>query len=423
MALETLSQQLRLIFLKQPSIKILLLSVPFALFGSIFNYTDAISFIINFIAIIPLAALLGDFTEELAEYSNEVIGALLNVTFGNATELIISIQALRRGMIKLIKLSLVGSILGNMLLVLGTTFLIGGFKKKGHIMTFNSNAVNIYSSLLMLSMLSFVIPCAYTNGLITNQDQYAKATILYSSRLIAILLIIVYIGYLLFQLCTHKYLFDDASNDTSNDTISSDTSDIKRKKLSAPLEFVTTGYGSVEQRKTKDESNALEEEIEEEEAHLFFSVALIGLAVVSVLISILSDNLVNSIEGAAHTMSLSPDFIGIILIPIIGNVVEHVSAIIMAVKDKMDCAVGISLGSSVQVAIFIMPLLVVIAWYLGIPLDLNFHPFLTVVMTASVIVVNNIIYNGSSNWFEGMMLFAAYCMIAIIFAAGHIMKF
>ena len=405
----SLRTQVRKMFMEKWQLKVLLVTVPIAIFGQGHVSSDVL-FFMSFFGLIPLAGLLGDFTEDLALRSNDVIGALINVTFGNATELIISIMALRAGMLDVIKLSLIGSVLGNMLLVLGTAFIVGGMKFRD--MTFNSDAVNTYSPLLMLSILSFVIPSAYwastvkVNPSAENMamggghghsahkqvSQHDSDTILAVSRQLAVVMCFAYACYLYFQLVTHKHLFDG-------------------KPGAADAAVVKPELGA---------SDEEEEEDEEEVPQFTFTVGLVGLGVVSILISMLSDILVDTLSEAAEAWNLPQQFIGIILVPIVGNAAEHASAIFMAARNKLDISVGVALGSSIQIAMFVMPVLVVCGWIMGVPLNMDFHPFLTVTTAISVLVVENITSDGKTNWLEGVMLICAYVMVALMFWNGSV---
>jgi Ca2+:H+ antiporter len=391
-------------------LKLLLIAVPIAIFGSWTHVSGSILFFAAFFGLIPLAAMLGDFTEDLALRSNDVVGALINVTFGNATELIISIMALRAGMFDVIKLSLIGSVLGNMLLVLGTAFVVGGTKYKD--MRFNSDAVNTYGPLLMLSMLGFVIPSAYwattkhdpvtgspkdhttsKSGKVDSVSNHDSEVILAVSRQLAVVMFMAYAAYLYFQLVTHKHLFD-----------AQQVSSIAKVSTDVPLQL-------------EDED---EEEEDEELPHFTFAFGMVGLAIASILISMLSDILVETLSVAADEWHLPKQFIGIILVPIVGNAAEHASAIIMASRGKLDIAVGVALGSSIQIAMFVMPMLVLVGWVVGAPLNMDFHPFLTMTTAVSVLVVQNITTDGKTNWLEGTLLICAYLMMALMFWNGTV---
>lgn len=373
-----------LVFAEKWQLKLLLIAVPIALLGDGMGVSTDILFFASFLGLVPLAGLLGDFTEDLALRSNDVIGALINVTFGNATELIISIMALRAGMLDVIKLSLIGSVLGNMLLVLGTAFVVGGLKHKD--MTFNTHAVNTYGPLLQLTLLGFVIPSVYwsAHGALGGK-KHDSEVVLAVSRQVAVVMAAAYCAYLYFQLFTHKHLFDAVT---------------PKKIAGEPVE---------------------DDDDEEEEVPVFtFVFALVGLAIVSVLISVLSDILVATLQDAAVKWHIPEQFIGIILVPIVGNAAEHASAIFMAAKNKLDISVGVALGSSIQIALFVIPVLVISGWFVGVPLNMNFHPFLTATTVMSVLVVNNVVGDGETNWLEGFMLICAYVMVALVFLNGTI---
>eukprot|EP00759_Apiculatamorpha_spiralis_P019129 PhF_6_TR25310/c0_g1_i1/m.34942/K07300/chaA, CAX; Ca2+:H+ antiporter len=344
-------------------LNILLLVVPFSYIAVLLDWSNIAIFFLNFLALIPLAAMLGDFTEDLSLRSNEAIGALINVTFGNATELIISIFALKAGMFDVIKQSLVGSVLGNMLLVLGCSFIAGGVKQSQT--KFNATAANVYCSLLLLSTMSFVIPTAFVQLHTNPQD------ILHVSRQIAIVTFLTYIAYILFQLVTHKSLFDGEAGDDDDE--------------------------------------------EEEEPQFSFVFAFIGTGVVGVLISFGSEFIIGSIEGAAREWGVSKHFLSVILLPIVGNAAEHATAVTQGYKGNMDIALGVAIGSSIQISSFVVPMMVIVSWMMNLTLDLNFHPFSTAILFVSVITTNSLVFDGKSHWLEGLMLLSAYLMLMIAF--------
>ena len=395
-------------------IKLLLVFVPLCFLGKAGSYGDGFLFLTSFLGLIPLAGLLGDFTEDICKRSNDVVGALINVTFGNATELIISIMALRAGLLELIKFALIGSVLGNMLLVMGSAFLLGGLRRQT--LRFNSDAANTYIPLLMLSVMSFVIPSGYAalaEHTATVETPINKAgkkiaaalspsdstsptassptlaeTTLLASREIALVAAMIYVAYLFFQLYTHKSVFDDNKSDADDDSAKGDAADADDDDDDTPV------------------------------FSLHFAVG--GLAIVSVVISFLSEVLVDSVSGAATDYNIPHQFIGLILVPIVGNAAEHASAIIMAQKGRTDVAIGVALGSSIQIALFVMPVLVLGGWVMDIPLDMNFHPFPTILLFVSVMVASQTTADGKTNWLEGLMLLGAYAMVAITFFHGNI---
>jgi Ca2+:H+ antiporter len=363
-------------------LKLLTVFVPITLIARLGGMNSGLQFAAAFLSLIPLAGMLGDFTEDVVKRSNEVIGALINVTFGNATELIISFFALKAGQLELIKFSLVGSILGNMLLVLGTALLVGGLRFP--ILNFSSDATNTYIPLLSLSVVSFIIPSgfsimekSYSTLSVPSAD--VEAVMLSVSRQVAIVTSAVYLCYLWFQLVTHKTMFDSNADAHDGDR---------------------------------------EEEEDAPEFTLAFS--LWGLAIVSLLISYCSDVLVDTVDSAAQYFHLPHAFIGIILVPIIGNAAEHATAIIMASRNRMDVAVGVAMGSSIQIALFVMPLLVIAGWIVNVPLDMYFHPFPTALLFGCVLVTGQVVGDGKSNWLEGVMLVATYFMMGVTFLHGDI---
>ncbi|KAF9358159.1 hypothetical protein BGX26_002376 [Mortierella sp. AD094] len=341
-------------------INIFLVFVPAGIAAHYAHAPDVVVFILNFIAIIPLAKLLGYATEEISLRLGQNLGALLNASFGNAVELILSIMALKEGKIEVVKASLLGSVLSNMLLVLGFCFVFGGLKFEAQ--TFNQTAAQTSASLLSLSCLSLLIPAAFHATAATGLDQ--TANIQHLSYGTSIVLLVVYILYLVFQLKTHTHLYA-----TDND--------------------------------------------EEEEPVLPIWLGIALLLVITVIVALCAEFLVGSIDGLAQSWHLSPIFIGLILLPIVGNAAEHVTAVSVAMKNKMDLAIGVAIGSSMQIALFVTPLMVIVGWIIGQNMTLFFNNFETCILFVSVLIVNYLIQDGESNWLEGVMLLSTYVIIAI----------
>ncbi|KAF9927740.1 hypothetical protein FBU30_002943 [Linnemannia zychae] len=340
-------------------INILLLFIPLGVIAAKLHWSSVAVFVLNFIAIIPLAKLLGYATEEIAMRLGDNLGALLNASFGNAVELILSIVALKEGKIDVVQASVLGSVLSNLLLVLGLCFVCGGYKFKQQ--TFNQTAAQTSSSLLSLSCLSLLIPAAFVA---TTKDIDHKDHIQSLSYGTSIILLIVYILYLVFQLKTHTYLYASANEDD-----------------------------------------------EEPMLPVWMSIAL--LLIVTVVVAMCAEFLVESIEGLSESWHISPTFIGLILLPIVGNAAEHVTAITVAMKNKMDLAIGVAVGSSMQIALFVTPVMVIVGWIIGQPMTLFFNNFETCIMFVSVLIVNYLIQDGMSNWLEGALLLSTYFIIAI----------
>ncbi|SCU91630.1 LADA_0F11100g1_1 [Lachancea dasiensis] len=352
--------------------------VVFVPIGLIFGYGDLSvtwTFIMNFVAIIPLAAILAFATEELAAKAGSTLGGLLNATLGNAVELIVSVIALYNGQVTIVQASMLGSILSNLLLVLGFCFLFGGYNRGEQ--NFNQTAAQTMSSLMAISCASLLIPAAFRASLPDNnknQDLLINAKILSLSRSTSIVLLAVYVCFLIFQLGTHHHLFEQQEEETEE---------------------------------TLDQHS---------NAHtLSVKSSLLFLLVTTVLVSICADFLVGSIDHVVETSGLSKTFIGLIVIPIVGNAAEHVTSVIVATKNKMDLALSVAIGSSLQIALFVTPFMVLVGWAIGVPMTLNFSTFETATLFIAVFLSNYLILDGLSNYLEGIMSIAMYVLIAIAF--------
>ena len=356
-------------------LNLLLLAVPGAFLCQVMNFPPSWTFVFAFLGLIPLAALLGDLTEDLAMRSNDAIGALLNASFGNATELIVSIFALRNNMYDVIKSSLIGSILGNMMLVLGSSFLVVGLRNANinSGVGFNLRASQYYCSLLLLACMGMIIPSV----MFVAYPNHEQVNTLAASRQISVIMILAYVLYIVFTLITHKDIFEGSGDEVQG---------------------------------TVDEGDA-EEEGEDPQYSTQFATGL--LALTTVMISFLSEFLVDTLEPAAKHWGLSTAFISVILLPIVGNAAEHATAIIMAYKGKMDIALGVAVGSSIQIALFAVPALVLASYAVGKELDLHFPLFISSLMVMSIIITNSFVYGGHCSWLSGSLLLMAYLMIAV----------
>ncbi|KAI9017675.1 hypothetical protein BC832DRAFT_545381 [Gaertneriomyces semiglobifer] len=381
----TLKSSVRFIFLSN-WINVLLPFVPLGIVATLFDWPYTWVFWTNFFALVPLAKLLGVATEELALRTNETIGGLLNATFGNAVEMIVGLIALKEGLITVVQASLLGSILSNLLLVLGASFLAGGLYFKNQ--SFNVTGAQTSASLLSISVLAFVVPAAFQ---FTVMDDEGQRLLLELSRGTAVVLLTIYILFLLFQLRTHADLFTSSA--------STDTTDVLPTTPTSPAPSVLPP--------------APHSESETPNLTLPVSVAL--LLISTLLVSILGDNLISALEPFTAHYDLSPTFVGLILLPIVGNAAEHVTAVSVATKDKMDLVIGVAIGSSMQIALLVTPVLVLVGWAWGQPLSLAFSAFETSVMFVSVFVVNSVIQDGQTNWLEGAMLLGAYLVVAWAF--------
>ncbi|KAL7810156.1 Ca2+ transporter [Trichoderma gracile] len=362
-------------------VNFLLIMVPIGIIAGRLGWSPTAVFTINFFAIIPLAAVLSFATEEISLKLGETLGGLLNATFGNAVELIVSIVALRDNQIQVVQSSMLGSILSNLLLVMGMCFLFGGLRHRGSTgngteQTFSAAVAQTTCSLMALSSASLVIPAALY-GVLDQKDPSngdRDRSILVLSRGTAVILLILYALYLIFQLRTHSNLFDP------EDPAGADGEEPEQPSM-GPI------------------------------------AATVVLVVVTVLVAVCADYLVGSIDALVETTNISKAFIGLILIPIVGNAAEHVTAVVVALRNKMDLAMGVAIGSSIQIALGVTPFLVIVGWIIGREMTLHFETFETVAFAVSVLVVTYTVQDGKSNYLEGAMLLGLYIIIAVAFFA------
>lgn len=382
-----------MVIVKSSKINVLLLFIPIGI-ASHFVWPPTVTFIMNFLAIIPLAKLLGFATEDIALRTGEVIGGLLNASFGNAVELIISILALTQGLVTVVQSSLLGSILSNLLLVLGMCFWGGGYYYKAQY--FNKTVAQTSASLLFISVASLLIPASFYGSIRSaNSENSTELTkdILDISRATSIILLIIYFSYLFFQLKTHNHLFSLPTSTSIDD---------EQRGTGIPLQESNTEHPQAE-----------EEELEEPQLPAWMSITL--LLVVTAIVGVCAEFLVSAIEDVTKIWHISETFVGLILIPIVGNAAEHLTAVTCAFKNKMDLAIGVAVGSSMQIALLVTPLMVIIGWGLGSEMSLFFNIYETAILFIAVIMVNYLIMDGESNWLEGLMLVCVYIVIAISF--------
>ena len=357
--------------LLKPSLNWLLIFVPIAFalrFVPSWHNATAL-FIVACLAVIPLAGLMGEATEQLAHRTNDGIGGLLNATFGNAAELIIALIALSKGMTDVVKASITGSIIGNILLVFGLSCLLGGWKFP--VQKFNRTAARSSATLLLLAAVALVIPTVFhfeatrLGGWTADREQQM-------SLAIAIVLILTYAASLIFTLITHKSLY------VGN----------KERGINA---------------------------IAEKEENWSLRKALVVLVVATIFVALISEFLVGSIEAARSSLGLTEVFVGVIVVAIVGNAAEHSSAVIMAMRNKMDLSVGIAIGSSLQIALFVAPVLVFASYLFGQPMNLEFTLTEIAAVIMAVGVAAHICGDGQSNWLEGLQLLSVYIVLAILF--------
>lgn len=398
--------------LKSSPVNWLLIFVPIGILSEKLDFKPSLIFMTNFMAIIPLASLLAFATEELGEsINNNSVAGLLNATFGNAVEVIVSIIALRQNQITVVQSSMIGSILSNLLLVLGSCFVVGGLKFREQF--FNQTAAQTMGSLLAVSVMSLLLPAAF-HASIPQNSKHSDAEILSFSRGTSIILLFVYVLYMVFQLRSHAYLFADSNDHSVNPSADIEApfnteDDINNSNLPTLSNQRSHSSNFINRPKSIYDVDMLGE------IHLNYIESLVVLILSTVLVSVCADNLVSTIDDIVQSSGLSKTFIGLIVIPIVGNAAEHVTAIYVAYKNKMDLAIGVAIGSSLQIALFVTPLLVLVGWVMDVSMSLYFSVYQTAVIFVSVFITNSLILDGSSNWLEGAMLVAAYFVIAISF--------
>jgi Ca2+:H+ antiporter len=367
----------------KPSIDWLLVFVPLAILlrfvPGLRNPTAL--FIISCLAIIPLAGWMGRATEHLSEHLGQGVGGLLNATFGNAAELIIALFALYKGLTGVVKASITGSIIGNVLLVLGLSALSGGLKFPKQ--RFNRTAAGTSATALSLAAIALIIPTLFHHVAGQVPVQFGGWTLdkeRHLSLAIAVVLLLTYALTLVFSLMTHKDLFAG-----------------KRMQGGA-------------------------EEVEEQRARVAgldapWSVgkSIAILLAATAFVALISEFLVGAVEKASESLGLTEVFVGVIVVAIIGNAAEHSSAVLMALRDKMDLSLGIALGSSSQIALFVAPVLLFASYLFGHPMDLEFTAPEVIAVVVSIFIVEQICSDGESNWIEGVQLLSVYAILAILF--------
>ncbi len=351
---------------------LLLLLVPAALaLRYVFDADPTWIFVTSVVAIIPLAGLLGLATEKLADHFGVGVGGLLNATFGNAAELIISVLALRAGMHDLVKASITGSIIGNILFVFGLSALLGGLKY--HTQTFNRTAASMGATLLLLSAVGLVVPAIF-HGLVSEAGAQREL-----SLEIAVVLMVTYLLSLVFTLKTHSQLYAGVAG---------------------------AGAGPAA-------DDALEPVGGEEWSKRKALLVLVGAAAT---VGWLSELLVGAVEEAGEALGMTEVFLGVVVIALIGNAAEHSTAVLMALKNKMDLALHVAIGSSIQIALFVAPLLVFLSYVIGpAPMDLHFTSFEVLAVALSVLIIAQVADDGMSHWMEGVQLLAVYAILALAF--------
>jgi Ca2+:H+ antiporter len=344
----------------------LLIFVPIAIVLELTHASAVLVFTASCLAIVPLAGLMGKATEHLAEKMGEGVGGLLNATFGNAAELIIATMALNRGLTDVVKASITGSIIGNILLVFGLSALCGGLRYTTQ--SFNLTAANLGTTMLTLSVVGLLVPALF-HVVARGRPNAGEQEL---SLEIAVILMVTYALSLVFTLKTHKHLYAGGRGSESDRALG------------------THGWSK--------------------------SRSVTVLLVATAFVAIMSEFLVGAVEDTAKSFGMTEVFVGVILVAIIGNAAEHSTAVLMALKNKMDIAVNIAVGSSIQIALFVAPLLVFLSYFIGPqPMDLHFTNFEVLAIALSVGIIALISQDGESNWMEGVQLLAVYAILGIAF--------
>ncbi|HET9357539.1 MAG TPA: calcium/proton exchanger [Nitrososphaeraceae archaeon] len=370
---------------KSSLIYLLLIFTPIAIALEFINTDHIVIFVVASVALIPLAKLIGDSTEHLSVHYGATLGSLLNVTFGNAAEIIIAIVAINAGLIDLVKASITGAILGNILLIFGLSILAGGIRYKEQY--FSQENVGLQSSMLFLAIIGLAIPTILVNTL--NADSASTSiqnqlNIQILSDILAFLLLAIYIAGIIFTFFTHKHLFLTQSHfDHKKD---------QKEEGRVKEEGHSSSTTSWSKRKS----------------FLFLGLSMAGVIAISEI-------LVGSVEVTAKQFGFGELFVGAIIIGIVGNAAEHSSAIVLARKGKIELSIGIAAGSGTQIALFVVPILVIAGILMNQPFSLVFTLFELVTIFLAAIILNLISRDGKSNWFEGILLTFVYVIIAIGF--------
>lgn len=337
----------------------LLAFVPITVLAEYAGVSSLVVFFLAALAIIPLAKYIGEATEELSVHTGPALGGLLNATFGNATELLIGIFAIREGLVEVVKASITGSIIGNLLLVAGTAMFVGGMRHKKQ--EFNKTGILAASSTLLLAAIALIIPAIF----LQTAPSASPAIVGELSVFVSVFMLIVYAASLFFMLYTHRHLY-------------------------------TQEVGKYEPKWSKARS-------------------LLVLGVATAAVAWMSEILVGTIEPVVAAFGWTQLFIGVIFIAIIGNAAEHTSAIVTALKNRMDLSLQISIGSATQIAMFVAPFLVLVSLLFPTHMNLVFNSFELIAIVLSILIANLVVVDGESNWLEGAQLLMAYAIMAVAF--------
>ncbi len=384
---------------------LLLLAIPAALIARSLNAAPLTIFILAALGIIPLAGLIGQSTEVLAEHLGQSIGGLLNATFGNAAEIIIGLTALAAGLPEVVQASIAGSIISNVLLVLGSAMLIGGWRYRSQ--QFQPRIAGQYAAMLALAVVGMAIPSLLAT---IGESTRPGAIIVRGVELhelsvgVAIILLAGYAAYIAYSVFGLRASKEDmlSQPDSNAENNIGEKSDIAQTKATEKVQIAL---------KPNTERKPLSRLALWWKTSLWFPIAV--LAIVTAVTAVMSEVLVGSIEPLTHQIGLSPFFVGLIILPIVGNAAEHFSAITSAYHNHMETTMAITSGSSIQIALLAAPILVIFGAIIGVPLDLNFPLFEVVLFALAAALFALISLDGESTWLEGLLLCAFYLILAV----------
>ncbi|WOG87402.1 hypothetical protein DCAR_0206626 [Daucus carota subsp. sativus] len=350
-------------------------AIPSAIFAKSYNLGRPWIFALSLLGLTPLAERISFVTEQISFYTGPTVGGLLNATCGNATELIIALLALHQGKIDVLKYSLLGSVLSNLLLVLGSSLLCCGLANLNKEQKYDRKQADLNTLLLLLGLLCHALPLMFKSSVQPASHRVhplVQGYILLFSRVSSIVLLIAYVAYLFFQLRTHQQLVEEQEEGER-----SEETDEK------PVIGIASGI-----------------------------IWLIGM---TITIALLSEYVVGTIEDASDSWGISVGFISIILLPIVGNAAEHAGSVIFALKNKLDISLGVSLGSATQISVFVIPLCVLVGWIMGVPMDLDFGRLQTASLAFAIVLTSLTLQDGTSHYLKGVVLCLAYVVIAACF--------
>ncbi|GAA5884583.1 hypothetical protein JCM6882_005306 [Rhodosporidiobolus microsporus] len=413
---------------KHSWLNVLLVFVPVSWGCSLSGQSDVVTFVMSFIAIIPLAGLLSFATEDLALRVGETLGGLLNASFGNAVELLIAILALVKGELDVVQSSMIGSLLSNCLLVLGMCYFAGGLRF--HEQTYGVRAAQVNINALILAVTAFIIPVAFHSFVEDDNNETTEVLndrVLKISHGVAIILLIAYLAYLTFALWTHSWVYAAppprnpeggeaamaplAPSNYPGEFNVPPTEGAVFRIPSLPSWGSSSDDGSSD---TSSSSSSSEDSLLEHTPKMSGRVAILLLVVSTALTGVTAEWLVSSIEGLVEAGGVSEQFVAFILLPLAGNAAEHATAVTVATKNKLDLSMAVAIGSSIQIALFVVPVLILLGWCIGQPLTFYFDEFETVILFVSIVAVAFATSDGRTNWLEGFCLMLIYLIVAVV---------